>query len=63
TAFLKRLDARYVPPSNPYDLQSGFKETQYRLLADHFRSHLDMDRLMEIAFGGNIPRLRKETAL
>ena len=49
-AFLRGLDPDYdigacpgaaIPPTE-------FKERQYRMLADHFRSHLDMQKLMDI---------------
>jgi adenosylcobyric acid synthase len=63
TAFLRGLDPHYAPHSNPSALQSDFKESQYRLLADHFRSHLDMDRLVKIAFAGKTPRFHTEKAL
>lgn len=49
SAFLKALDPRYAPPPEESIHQAGFKERQYRLLADHFRAHLDMGRVMAIA--------------
>jgi adenosylcobyric acid synthase len=49
-AFLKGIDPEYATGVCPATTisQSEFKERQYEMLADHFRSHLDMPTLMDI---------------
>lgn len=50
-AFLKAIRADYRPGGNEGDsgFIADFKDRQYDLLAEHFRTHLDMDKLFEIA--------------
>ena len=49
-AFLKTISANYKPSKNECDTVhvSTFKDRQYDLLADHFRAHLNMDKLFNI---------------
>jgi len=61
--FLRRLCpalAEHVPAETAESV-AAFRQRQYDLLAEHFRRHLDMDRLVAIvaeAEGGPIPALR-----
>lgn len=59
TAVLQELDPAYTQQDS--DPASDFKQRQYALLADHFRSHLNMERLMEIVLAGNAPMFQPET--
>jgi adenosylcobyric acid synthase len=49
-SFLKTISATYKPSENDNDTShtSAFKDRQYDMLAEHFRSHLDMDTLFSI---------------
>ncbi len=48
--FLQRLKPNYKPPSDPAKSSiSQFRNKQYDLLAKHFRKHLDMKKLKEVA--------------
>ena len=49
-AFLRAMRADYRPRESDGDTGpiSDFKDRQYNLLAEHFRAHLDMDRLLKI---------------
>lgn len=49
--FLKTISANYKPGENDCDTghASIFKDRRYDLLADHFRAHLNMDKLFNIA--------------
>jgi adenosylcobyric acid synthase len=49
-AFLKTISANYKPGENDRDTGhvSNFKDHQYDLLAEHFRAHLDMEKLFKI---------------
>lgn len=49
--FLKKISADYNPGENDCDSghASAFKDRQYDLLANHFRAHLNMDKLFDIA--------------
>ena len=48
--FLKAICTNYKPGENDRDTgnASSFKDHQYDLLAEHFRAHLDMEKLFEI---------------
>jgi adenosylcobyric acid synthase len=50
-SFLNHLkpECRFVRNDNPQEHETMYKERQYDLLAEHFRKHLDMAKLMEIA--------------
>jgi adenosylcobyric acid synthase len=50
-AFLKTISTNYKPCENDCNTgcASDFKDRQYDLLAEHFRTHLDMDKLYKIA--------------
>ncbi len=49
-AFLKAIRADYQPGNEGAACHiSDFKNRQYDLLAEHFRAHLDMEKLFEIA--------------
>jgi adenosylcobyric acid synthase len=49
-SFLKAICTNYKPGKNDRDTGhvSNFKDHQYDLLAEHFRAHLDMEKLFEI---------------
>jgi adenosylcobyric acid synthase len=49
-AFLKAIRTDYSPDGSDGDIGhiSDFKDRQYDLLAEHFRTHLDMDKLFKI---------------
>jgi adenosylcobyric acid synthase len=49
-AFLKTISANYKPDDKICDTGhiTAFKDRQYDMLAEHFRSHLDMDTLFSI---------------
>jgi adenosylcobyric acid synthase len=60
-AFLKAIRPDYSPDGSDYDTGhiSDFKDRQYDLLAEHFRVHLDMDKLFKIVgFDQKSGRLR-----
>ena len=48
--FLKRLNPNYQSPEDKAAAShiAQFRDQQYDLLADHFRSHLDLEKLFEI---------------
>ncbi len=48
--FLKSLNPAYCPSGDSCtkETSGAFKDRQYDLLAEHFRRHLDLDRLLEI---------------
>ena len=50
TTFLKMIDRNYRPPKKKVfpDSIAEFREEQYRMLAAHFRAHLDMERLLAL---------------
>ncbi len=48
TAFLRTVEKNYRPPEGAVSTDSiaAFREEQYRMLGEHFRAHMDVERLL-----------------